>query len=101
MKKNVLILAVAACVLALGFALFACAPQQPSGEADRAAGGATEELIDTAAGEGLYQSDEQCLSCHGGSHEALAATTSDYGLHTRWLQLLRELSCPGQGNHRQ
>ncbi|MCB6760862.1 MAG: cytochrome c3 family protein [Adlercreutzia equolifaciens] len=80
MKKNVLILAVAACVLALGFALFACAPQQPSGEADRAAGGATEELIDTAAGEGLYQSDEQCLSCHGGSHEALAATTADYGL---------------------
>lgn len=37
-------------------------------------------MAETGDGTGAYVSDEQCLSCHGGSFEALAETTADYGL---------------------
>ncbi len=80
MKKNTLKLVAAACALTVGVALFACAPQQPATNADQAAGGTAEEQVDATAEAGQYQSDEQCLSCHGGSYEALAETTADYGL---------------------
>jgi len=80
MKKNALKLVAAACALTVGVALFACAPQQPATNADQAAGGTAEEQVDATAEVGQYQSDEQCLSCHGGSYEALAETTADYGL---------------------
>ena len=80
MKKNALKLVAAACALTVGVALFACAPQQPATDADQAAGGTAEEQVDATAGAGQYPSDEQCLSCHGGSYEALAETTADYGL---------------------
>lgn len=80
MKKNALKLVAAACALTVGVALFACAPQQPATNADQAAGGTAEEQVDATAEAGQYQSDEQCLSCHGGSYEALAETTADYGL---------------------
>ncbi|MCI9495492.1 cytochrome c3 family protein [Adlercreutzia mucosicola] len=80
MKKNALKLVAAACALTVGVALFACAPQQPATDADQAAGGTAEEQVDATAEAGQYQSDEQCLSCHGGSYEALAETTADYGL---------------------
>ncbi|MCR2035868.1 cytochrome c3 family protein [Adlercreutzia mucosicola] len=73
-------LVAAACALTVGVALFACAPQQPATDADQAAGGTAEEQVDATAEAGQYQSDEQCLSCHGGSYEALAETTADYGL---------------------
>lgn len=80
MKKSALKLVAAACALTVGVALFACAPQQPATDADQAAGGTAEEQVDATAEAGQYQSDEQCLSCHGGSYEALAETTADYGL---------------------
>ena len=80
MKKNTLKLVAAARALTVGVALFACAPQQPATDADQAAGGTAEEQVDATAEAGQYQSDEQCLSCHGGSYEALAETTADYGL---------------------
>lgn len=80
MKKNALKLVAAACALTVGVALFACAPQQPATDVDQAAGGTAEEQVDATAEAGQYQSDEQCLSCHGGSYEALAETTADYGL---------------------
>lgn len=80
MKKNALKLVAAVCALTVGVALFACAPQQPATNADQAAGGTAEEQVDATAEAGQYQSDEQCLSCHGGSYEALAETTADYGL---------------------
>ena len=80
MKKNALKLVAAACALTVGVALFACAPQQPATNADQAAGGTAEEQVDATAEAGQYQSDEQCLSYHGGSYEALAETTADYGL---------------------
>lgn len=81
MGSNVLKLALLACTVALGAALVACAPQGQSAPApNEAAGGTTEEAVDTTAEAGMYQSDEQCLSCHGGSYEALASTTADYGL---------------------
>ena len=73
MKKNMIKLAGVACVVALCAALAACAPAtQPA--TDGAADGARTEMADT------YVSDEQCLSCHGGSYDALASTTADYGL---------------------
>ncbi len=77
MKKNMIKLAGVACAVALCAALAACAPAtQPA--TDGAADGARTEMADT--GDGMYVSDEQCLSCHGGSYEALASTTADYGL---------------------
>lgn len=76
MKGNAIKLVVFACTAALCAALTACAPQAPaSGEAEGA--GSSTEMADTG---GAYVSDEQCLSCHGGSYEALAKTTADYGL---------------------
>mgnify|MGYP002539241722 FL=1 len=80
MKENALKLFATACVLTVGITLFACSPQQPATDADQAAGGTAEEQVDVAAETGQYQSDEQCLSCHGGSYESLAATTAGYGL---------------------
>lgn len=88
------ITAAAAVVLCLGLA--ACAPGGNS-DANTAAnngGNATTPAADTAttsnatgddaaqqaAEPGAYVSDEQCLSCHGGSYEALAETTASYGL---------------------
>lgn len=77
MKKNMIKLAGVACAVALCAALAACAPAtQPA--TDGAADGARTEMADT--GDGMYVSDEQCLSCRGGSYDALAETTADYGL---------------------
>lgn len=70
----------AVATVGLCFGLAACAPQQPASNADEAAGASTEEQVDATAEAGMYQSDEQCLSCHGGSYEALASTTADYGM---------------------
>lgn len=49
-------------------------------EANEAVGASTEEAVVEKAEAGLFESDEQCLSCHGGSYEALAETTAEYGL---------------------
>lgn len=67
-------------IAALCLGLAACAPQQPASAPDSAPGTAAEEQADATAEAGMYESDEQCLSCHGGSYEALASTTADYGL---------------------
>lgn len=65
--------------LALALGLAACAPQAADSGAD--AEGSSAKTAQAAAGDGTgaYVSDEQCLSCHGGSYEALAETTSSYG----------------------
>lgn len=69
-------LIVAVCIAALCGALAACVPAaEPAGNTK---GDASTEMAST--GDGMYVSDEQCLSCHGGSYEALAALTADYGL---------------------
>lgn len=78
MKKNAIKLAGVACVVALCGVLAACAPA--AGPADAPAADGATEMAETGDGTGAYVSDEQCLSCHGGSYEALAETTADYGL---------------------
>ena len=71
-------LALAACAVCLVVSLVACAPQAADSTSE---GGAKASSTQTAAdGTGAYVSDEQCLSCHGGSYEALAETTSSYGV---------------------
>lgn len=62
-------------VLCFSLGLAACAPQEASTET----GSSSAKVSQTADGTGAYVSDEQCLSCHGGSYEALAETTSSYG----------------------
>jgi len=56
--------------LVLPALIVACAPQQgtnlPSGGSE--------------AHEGAFVSDEQCMSCHGGSYESVAELTADLGL---------------------
>lgn len=73
-------LAVAAAIVVLTAGLAACAPQTSGAGSAAAPGASAEEQADAAAEAGMYVSDEQCLSCHGGSYEALASTTADYGL---------------------
>ncbi|OUO91991.1 hypothetical protein B5F40_01255 [Gordonibacter sp. An230] len=69
-------LVAAALVLCVALGLAACAPRA----ADSASGGSQASAARTVGdGAGSYVSDEQCLSCHGGSYEALAEVTSSYG----------------------
>lgn len=62
-------------VLCLSLGLAACAPQPTSTEA----GSSSTKVSQAGDGTGAYVSDEQCLSCHGGSYEALAEVASSYG----------------------
>ena len=85
---------VAAAALTLCLGLAACGSQQPTGgassgdDADQPAAtqpadsgaSAADDATQQAGEPGAFVSDEQCLSCHGGSYEALAETTSSYGL---------------------
>ncbi|WP_302405195.1 cytochrome c3 family protein [Adlercreutzia equolifaciens] len=80
MKKNAIKLTGLACIVALCMALAACAPAAEPKTAGDESGDAATEMAETGDGTGAYVSDEQCLSCHGGSFEALAETTADYGL---------------------
>ena len=100
-RSTVGALSTVALVLCLTLGLAACAPQtsEPGADAD----GSSAKTTQTAAGDGTgaYVSDEQCLSCHGGSYEALAETTSSYEQSNPHDSLLRELPCARQGDHRQ
>lgn len=71
----------AAFVLCLVLGLTACAPKVVEAGAGADGAGSSSAATQTAAdGTGAYVSDEQCLSCHGGSYEALAETTASYGV---------------------
>ena len=107
--------AVCAAALALGLAmgLAACAPKTADSVKGSSSSGSSVVTSQVAGdGTGAYVSDEQCLSCHGGSYEALAEKTADYGdrrsgrlesarFAARRVQLVRELPCERQGDHRQ
>lgn len=78
MKKTKLILAALAiaCVVAIA-SLAACATSEPS--AQQPADQPQAQAVDTTADkDSPYVNDETCLSCHGGSYEAVAALTADY-----------------------
>lgn len=61
-------------MLVVVVALAGCAPQQASTSSNEQA------KTEAVSGEpGAYVSDEQCLSCHGGTYEALAERTADLG----------------------
>lgn len=70
--------AIAAVVLCLCFGLAACAPQA-SEQPSSASSSAESSSAATTGAAGEYVSDEQCLSCHGNTYEALAETTADLG----------------------
>lgn len=72
---------VAAFAVCVTLGLAACAPQAADSGAGAGAEGSSTKTTQAAAGDaaGAYVSDEQCLSCHGGSYAALAETTSSYG----------------------
>lgn len=55
-------------------ALAGCAPQQSTSSSDSSST-STEEV----SSDGMYVSDEQCMSCHGGTYESVAELTSDLG----------------------
>ncbi len=61
-------------VLCLVLGLAACAPKAAD---SNDAGSSTSRV--SADGSGEFVSDEQCLSCHGGTYEALAEKTAQYG----------------------
>ena len=67
-------------VACLCLGLAACAPQQSGGNAGGPPTGDAAQTQAAGDGTGAYVSDEQCLSCHGGSREALAELTASYGV---------------------
>ncbi|WP_102375746.1 cytochrome c3 family protein [Raoultibacter massiliensis] len=69
-------LAIAALVLCLCFGLVACAPQATEQSSSPSSGSSSAATTGVA---GEYVSDEQCLSCHGGTYDALAETTAGLG----------------------
>ena len=73
LRLDIMIALVAVALVAV-FAIAGCAPQQAdSGSSE----GTKTQTVSSEAG--AYVSDEQCLSCHGGSYEALAERTADLG----------------------
>lgn len=68
----------AALVLCLALGLAACAPQTSEFGSDSNNSSSKSAQV-AGDGTGAYVSDEQCLSCHGGSYEALAETTASHG----------------------
>lgn len=79
-RKSYLLL-LAALVVALVVALAACASQGGTGSSDKGSSQpqATQKAAQKAEEGGAFVSDEQCLSCHGGSYEALADSTKSLG----------------------
>lgn len=69
-----LVLFVAIAALVAIFALAGCSPRQSSTSASTSNKATT---MSTEAGE--FVSDEQCMSCHGGSYEAVAEATAGLG----------------------
>lgn len=72
-KRLNVVIALAAMALVAAFAVAGCAPQQAASTGETA----KTEAVSTEPG--AYVSDEQCMSCHGGSYEAVAELTSDLG----------------------
>ena len=69
--------------LMLCLCLAACASQtDPSQDTPASSDNAAVQssTTDTASADGMFVSDEQCMSCHGGSYEAVAQLTESYGL---------------------
>lgn len=77
LKKTMLIgVSTALCA----FALTACAPEaEPAKDLAATGGEAAEVDITQLAEDDPYVSDEGCLECHGGTYEAVAERTADYG----------------------
>ena len=70
------------------FAIAGCAPQQAdSGSSE----GTKTQTVSSEAG--AYVSDEQCLSCHGGSYEALADAL------LTWVIGIRMIPCTAATMH--
>lgn len=70
----------AALVLCFALGLAACAPQTADSAKSSSSSGSSASTSQAAGdGTGAYVSDEQCLSCHGGTYEALAEATESYG----------------------
>lgn len=101
MKKNAIKLTGLACIVALCMALAACAPAAEPKTAGDESGDAATEMAETGDGTGAYVSDEQCLSCHGGSFEAPGRdhgrlwTLESPRIHPRCPGVLRELPREG------
>lgn len=78
-KRLNIILAVAAVALVATLAAAGCAPQQAATTATDEGAAAQASTTEASGEPGAYVSDGQCLSCHGGSYEALAERTADLG----------------------
>ena len=72
-KLNAVILFIVVAIIASAM-IVGCSPQQ---EATPVQSGTGSEETQVLAG--TFVSDEQCLSCHGGSYEANARATADLG----------------------
>ena len=70
------LVAISAVLVVALFAFAGCAPQAPSAGSG---GSQAETSADAADPTAPYTSDEACLACHGGSYEAHAQETAQYG----------------------
>lgn len=76
-KRLNIVVMLAALALVAVVAVAGCAPQQQA--ADSSSTGGDDATTTQTAEAGAYVSDEQCMSCHGGSYEAVAELTADLG----------------------
>lgn len=82
-KTNVsakVLVALSGVALVAALAAWGCAPASNAGTTDAGDAASAEQVeADPTDPTGPYVSDEACLACHGGSYEANAAATENYG----------------------
>lgn len=77
-KKLILSLMSCAVAAAMALTVCACSAQSASESNQDSQAGQENQVQYTATDE--YVSDEVCLSCHGGTYEAVAQLTANYGV---------------------
>lgn len=75
-KKSVLLVFV---LIACVSVLVACAGNSESQQQSQTGGEAAKIDLSQVSQDDPYVSDEACMSCHGGTYEAIAKQTADYG----------------------
>lgn len=78
LKKHVANAGVICCTIALCAAVAACSPATDGANPNTAEDTAVSEIVNASPTD-PYASDEVCLSCHGGTYEAVAQLTDAYG----------------------
>ena len=92
LKKHVANAGVICCTIALCAAVAACSPATDGANPNTAEDTAVSEIVNASPTD-PYVSDEVCLSCHGGTYEAVAQLTDAYGDSNPMRALMEMVRC--------